>query len=153
MAIALSTVATAPFLTKFLSLLIVGVLLTVVVYGTVALIVKADDFGIALTKRSDTASQVLGRRIVAGMPNVLTALSVIGTLAMLWVGGGIILHGLAEYGIKWPEYGLKAFGAAVGSAIPLIGGFVAWLIEATGAGIVGFVLGWPVAKTVGKYLH
>lgn len=153
MAIALSTVATASFLTKAMSLAIVGIMITVLVYGVVALIVKADDAGLALARQSSSSAQALGRGIVATMPKVLTALSVIGTVAMLWVGGGIVLHGLAEYGLKGPEYGLKAFGDAIGSAIPVIGGLVSWLVNATGAAIVGYILGWPVAKTVGKYLH
>jgi uncharacterized protein len=72
------------------------------------------------------------------MPPFLKALSVIGTLAMLWVGGGIILHGLAGFGVAGPEHAVEAAGKAVG------GGFLGWLVGATLSGLVGLALGWLV---------
>ena len=74
----------------------VGIVITVAVYGAVALIVKLDDIGLHLTERRNRAGQAIGRALVKGVPKMLVALAAIGTAAMLWVGGGIILHGLEE---------------------------------------------------------
>jgi predicted DNA repair protein MutK len=68
-------------------------------------------------------------------------LSTIGTAAMIWVGGGIILHGLEEFGLGWPSHALHDAGTAVARAVPFAGAFVAWLVEAAGAGVVGFGIG------------
>ena len=144
MAITLSSVGEASFAMKATVLAIVGLGITIAVYGTVALIVKADDFGVALARRNPPWS-VIGRALVRAMPSVLSALSLIGTLAMLWVGGGIILHGLAEYGLGGPERWIKSVGTAAGSFVPLAGGLVAWLIGAALAGLAGLAVGAAVA--------
>ena len=117
MAIALASVAESSFWVQAVILAVVGIGIAALVYGGVALIVKADDMGVALaanerpvsglTKRGGRAylrapigsfarSRSLGRSIVYGMPLLLSALSVIGTAAMIWVGGGIIVHGLEK---------------------------------------------------------
>ena len=144
MAITLSTVGEASFAMKATVLAVVGLGITIAVYGTVALIVKADDVGVALARRNAPWS-VIGRALVRGMPSVLSALSLIGTLAMLWVGGGIILHGLAEYGLGGPERWIKSVGTAVGSFLPLAGGLVAWLVGALLAGLAGLAVGAAAA--------
>ena len=105
MAIALNEVADQSFLPRLLILLVVAVVITVVVYGVVAGIVKMDDIGLTLTQRSSAFAQKVGRGLVAGMPKLLSALSVIGTVAMLWVGGHILLIGVDELGWHAP-YGL-----------------------------------------------
>ena len=151
MAITLATVADQAFLTQALVLAIVGIGITVVVYGVVALIVKADDFGIALAARGGPVSRSLGRGIVKAMPGLLAALSVVGTLAMLWVGGGIVLHSLAGYGIAGPEHAVEAAGAAAAQVIPAIGGAIAWLVSATLAGTFGVILGFLVERAVLAY--
>jgi predicted DNA repair protein MutK len=104
MATALTSITATDFVTQALTLLVVGILITVGVYGTVALIVKADDIGVALACPDGPISGPLGRALIHGMPPFLAALSFVGMLAMLWVGGGILVHGLAEYGIRWPEH-------------------------------------------------
>jgi len=144
MAITLSSVGEASFAMKATVLAIVGLGITMAVYGTVALIVKADDFGVALARRNPPWS-VIGRALVRAMPSVLSALSLIGTLAMLWVGGGIILHGLAEFGLGGPERWIKSVGTAAGSLVPLASGLVAWLVGAALAGLAGLAVGAAVA--------
>ncbi len=148
MAISLATVADTSFLVQLLSLLAVALIVTGGVYGLVALIVKADDIGMALAQRPASSAKAVGRALVYGMPPVLRALSVIGTLAMLWVGGGIILHGLAHYGIAAPEHALYAAGQIVGGLVPWIGGLAGWLIGAAGAAVVGLGIGWLTAQAV-----
>jgi predicted DNA repair protein MutK len=150
MAITLSTVGDASFAMKATVLAVVGVGITIAVYGAVALIVKADDLGVALA-RGQLPWSVLGRGLVRGMPSVLAALSLIGTLAMLWVGGGIILHGLAEFGLSGPEYWIKQVGASAGAALPWGGSLIAWIVAAALAGLVGLAVGAgaaPVRKHV-----
>jgi len=150
MAITLSTLGEASFAMKGTVLAVVGLGITIAVYGTVALIVKADDVGVALARRNPPWSAI-GRGLVRAMPSVLSALSLIGTLAMLWVGGGIILHGLAEYGLSAPEYWIKKVGGSAGSLLPWGGGIVAWVIGAALAGLVGLAVGAaaaPLSKRV-----
>ena len=102
MAIALAEVDDVPFVTEAAALAIVAVVITIAVYGTVGLIVKMDDIGLHFAQRADRVSQRLGRGLLWAMPRVLTFLSGLGTLAMLWVGGGILLHGSEELGAARP---------------------------------------------------
>ncbi len=156
MAITLSQITTPTFINKAMVLAAVGIAVTGAVYGAVALIVKADDLGVHLAKSRAGLVRAMGRGLVTGMPPFLKLLSLIGMLAMLWVGGGIILHGMAEMGWKAPEYGLLAFAAKVGDAVGVASGFIAWFIHASGGAIVGVVLGWLVAaglKMTGVLKH
>ena len=118
MAIALATITAPDLVTQALVLAAVAVLITVGVYGAVALIVKADDFGVRLALRNGAVSGPVGRALVYGMPPFLEALSFVGMLAMLWVGGGILVHGLAEYGVTAPEHLIHAVSEAVREAVP-----------------------------------
>src|SRR5262249_49746346 len=125
---------------------LVGIGITVAVYGVVALIVKADDVGLALARMSPASMfamplRVTGRALVQGMPYLLSGLGTIGTAAMIWVGGGMILHGLEGDGLGWPSHALHDAGAAAALAVPLAGSVLAWLVEAAGAGAVGFGIG------------
>jgi len=135
MALALSTLPEGALWEQAVILGVVAVGITVFVYGAVALIVKADDAGVALAAGGRPVLAALGRLLVRGMPGVLKALSAVGTLAMLWVGGGIMLHGLEEFGLAGPAHALHEGGGAIG------GGVQGWLLEATGAGLVGLALG------------
>lgn len=150
MAITLGQITTPTFLNKSMVLASVGIAVTVAVYGAVALIVKADDLGVHLAKNRAGIVRVIGRGLVTGMPPFLKLLSIVGMLAMLWVGGGIILHGMAEMGWKAPEYGLLGFAKQVGDAIGIASGFIAWFIHASGGALVGVVLGWVVAMGLTK---
>lgn len=156
MAIALAQITTPTLLNKAAVLAAVGIGVTVAVYGAVALIVKADDLGVHLAKSRAGALRALGRGLVTGMPPFLKLLSFVGMLAMLWVGGGIILHGMAELGWKAPEYGLLAFARQVGDAVGIASGFVAWFVHAAGGAVAGVILGWLVAlglKVTGVLKH
>ena len=102
MVIALNEVADQPFGPRLIILIVVALVITVAVYGVVALIVKMDDVGLSLAQRSSRFAQKIGRGLVAAMPKVLAALSAIGTVAMLWVGGHILLVGADTLGWHAP---------------------------------------------------
>jgi predicted DNA repair protein MutK len=150
MAIALAEVADSPLVQRAIILALVGVVITVAVYGVVALIVKMDDIGLHLTKRPSKAAQRLGRLLLAAMPKLLALLSSVGTLAMLWVGGGIILHGSEELGLHGPAGVAHAAQHAVAEATGALGGILGWLSYAVISAIVGLILGAVVA--VGMHL-
>lgn len=145
MAITLATVAaeTSSFWSQALILAVVGIGITVVVYGAVALVVKADDVGLALAgnQRLGPVVRAVGRGLVKGMPVFLKLLSVVGTAAMLWVGGGIIVHGLEEFGFDTLGHAIHAAAVAVGHAVPAITGFLEWLVSAALSGLVGLAVG------------
>ncbi len=146
MAIALATVPYATIWTQALVLLVVGIGITIAVYGVVALIVKADDAGVALARNErrtmfGATSRGLGRALVYGMPAVLVFLSIAGTAAMIWVGGGIVVHGLEHYGLDTLGHAIFDAGAWAGRALPAIGGFIDWVVTATLSGVVGLVIG------------
>jgi uncharacterized protein len=141
MAIALSDVGDEPILTQALVLALVGIAITVGVYGVVAIIVKMDDIGLRLAEARSSAVQAIGRGLVTAMPKLLAALSVIGTAAMIWVGGGIVAHGLDEFGMGALPHAIDHAAEIAGEASPVAHGFVGWLVGAVLAGIVGLVIG------------
>ncbi len=139
-AIALADLAGRPLLTQALALAVVSLLITGAVYGAVAVIVKMDDIGLHLAGRRSAAKRALGKGLVRAMPIVLAALSVIGTAAMLWVGGGILVHGLHEYHLTpIPEW-VEAVGA-FSDGVPGIGSVTSWLSVAAASGILGLIVG------------
>ena len=83
--------------------------------------------------------------LVHAMPRVMTALSVIGIAAMIWVGGGIIVHGLAAFGLDGIEHGIHQAAVAAGHAVPAIEGLIEWVLTAAGAGLVGLAIGGLIA--------
>ncbi len=141
MAIALGTVSTAPIWMQGLSLAVVGIAMTIAVYGLVALIVKADDLGVALAQSEQSILSMTGRSLVKGMPIFLQGLSLLGMLAMLWVGGGIILHGLYELGQKLPEQTIHNVAVTVSQSLPVAQGAVLWLTQATISALAGLAIG------------
>jgi predicted DNA repair protein MutK len=141
MAIALASIEAPDLLTRALALTVVAVMITVGVYGTVALIVKADDIGLRLARRDGPLSGPIGRALVYGMPTLLAALSFVGMLAMLWVGGGILLHGLSEFGIGAPEHAIQTLADAVHDSLPVGSTILSWLVTASAAGLVGLAAG------------
>lgn len=150
MAISLASITAPDFTTKAIVLALVGIFVTLGVYGAVALIVKADDAGIYLAQQGRLgATRAFGRGIVAAMPGLLKTLSIIGMLAMLWVGGGIILHGLEEYHLGALQHAIHDLGKAAGSVFGPASGTVMWIVEAAAAGVFGLVIGWVVATVAG----
>lgn len=152
MAIALSEVADETLVTRGAVLAVVGIAITAIVYGAVALIVKMDDVGLHLTKRTSSGAQSLGRGLLYAMPKILTVLSVVGTIAMLWVGGGIILHGLHELGIHGPSEIAHGVEHAVAAATGALGGVLGWLTYAVISGVVGLALGALIVFVLHKVL-
>jgi len=124
------------------TLAVIAVLITVVVYGAVGLIVKMDDVGLAMTRRDDEASQKTGAALVAAMPALLKWLTIIGTAAMLWVGGHIILAGTHGSPINWDGlYGpVHDFEGWLGDS-PFLGGLFGWLGNTIASAILGFIVG------------
>ncbi|MGZ8343907.1 MAG: DUF808 domain-containing protein [Allosphingosinicella sp.] len=141
MAIALAEVASEPFWTRAMILAVVAVAITIGVYGLVGLIVKMDDIGLHLAERRDRGSRALGRALVRAMPKVMAALSFIGIAAMIWVGGGIVVHGLEVFGFSAPAHLLHDAGAAAGHAVPAFAGAIEWAVGAAGSGLLGLALG------------
>ncbi|WP_397590870.1 DUF808 domain-containing protein [Sphingorhabdus sp.] len=107
-------------------LAVVAVAITIAVYGVVGLIVKMDDIGLHMAGKENGASQAIGRFLVQGMPKLLTALSTVGTAAMLWVGGQIVVHG---FGIHPAEF------------LGLYEGALAWVADAAMSGVAGLAIG------------
>ena len=141
MAITLASVATSPLWLQGSVLAVVGVGMTLLVYGLVAIIVKADDLGVAMARSGQTIVSGLGRGIVMGMPVFLKGLSFIGMIAMLWVGGGILIHGMHELGAHGPEAWVHHAADAVASAVNVLSGAVHWLVSAGIAAVLGVMVG------------
>jgi predicted DNA repair protein MutK len=117
-----------------------------IVYGGVALIVKADDAGVALARNTSTSScgallRGIGRLIVKGMSGVLTALTVLGTAAMIRVGGGIIAQGLEVYGFPAFAHFMHHAAEHAEDLLPVASRLSYWLVSAIGCGLVGIVVG------------
>jgi uncharacterized protein len=146
MTIALATIPESSIWNQAVVLAAVGIAITVAVYGVVALIVKADDAGVALA-RNQSASAVgmlsrgTGRLLVLGMPGFLACLSAVGTAAMIWVGGGIIVHGLESYGLGAIVHAIDAAGDAAARALPPLAAAADWAVTALLSGGVGLVVG------------
>jgi uncharacterized protein len=146
MAITLAAIPVGSIWTQALVLALVGFAITVGVYGVVALIVKADDAGLALA-RYDSASfiggaiRLLGRALVRGMPAFLVVLSTIGTAADPDHGGGIILHGIEKYGPPAVGHTVHAATEAAAHLLPSIAGIVEWSVEAAISGVLGLIIG------------
>ncbi len=149
MVIALKEVLDEPVVARGVILAIVGVLITVVVYGVVALIVKMDDLGLQLAGRPSPRSQRVGHLLVAGMPKLLAWLSVIGTAAMLWVGGHILLVGFDELGWEWPYHLVHDLEHHV-EDVAGIGGVLAWLVNTAASAVVGMAVGTIIATVVAR---
>jgi predicted DNA repair protein MutK len=154
MAITLAAIPAGGFWTRAVVLALVGILITAGVYGVVALIVKADDIGVALARNAaPTAlgrlSRAVGVGLVRGMPVFLRALAIVGTAAMIWVGGGIIVHGLETYGFDWLGHAIHDAASAAARAAPVMPGLVGWLVGAAGSGIVGLAIGLALIPVVG----
>jgi predicted DNA repair protein MutK len=147
MVIALNEVADQPFVPRLIILIVVALVITVAVYGVVAAIVKMDDVGLLLTQRTSRFAQRIGHGLVAGMPKLLAALSAIGTVAMLWVGGHILLVGTDTLGWHAP-YGLVHHGEEYLQDVEAVGGVLAWLVNTAASAVIGLVVGAVVVAVV-----
>jgi uncharacterized protein len=141
MVIALNEVADEGFVWRALILVVVAIVITVLVYGIVAMIVKMDDVGLHLSERSSAASQRTGRALVAGMPKLLSALSSIGIVAMLWVGGHILLVGVDELGWHAPYELVHHLEEDVHHAVRGGGAALGWLVNTAASAVVGVIVG------------
>ena len=148
MAIALSEVSDQPIVTQAAALIAVSLLITAGVYGVVGLIVKMDDIGLHLAERQNGPVRALGRGLVAAMPIILAALAKIGTVAMLWVGGGILIHGLEEFHLEAIPHAAQAVADAIAGLMPFAPGFGAWLGFAVASALVGLIAGGVLAVIV-----
>ncbi|ARO15069.1 inner membrane protein yedI [Ketogulonicigenium robustum] len=154
MVVSLSVLETDTIWMEAVILAAVGLAITALVYGGVALIVKADDIGAALNRNGRlAATRAFGRTLLRGMPKVLSVLSFVGTLAMLWVGGNILTHGASEMG--WPVVYNAIHHAAVaaGQALSAAQGFVEWLVTALLDGIIGLAVGLVVVAVTAPFLR
>jgi predicted DNA repair protein MutK len=147
MVIALNEVADQPFVPRLIILIVVALVITVAVYGVVAAIVKMDDVGLLLTQRTSRFAQRIGHGLVAGMPKLLAALSAIGTVAMLWVGGHILLVGTDTLGWHAP-YDLVHHGEEYVHDVEAVGGLLAWLVNTAASAVIGLVVGAVVVAVV-----
>lgn len=159
MTIALAAIPQAGFWTAAATLAIVGIGITAVVYGSVALIVKADDLGLFMCKNGRlSVTRAIGRAIVRLMPGFLAALMVVGTAAMLWVGGSIIVHGLGDLGWAAPAHFVHDGAQYVASLVPAgAAALVTWSATALMDAVLGLILGlavmavWlPLARLVAR---
>jgi predicted DNA repair protein MutK len=142
MTIALAAIPESNFWMEAATLAFIAIGITVAVYGAVALIVKADDVGLYMAQNARTGLfQGLGRGIVRFMPTFMWLLTVVGTAAMLWVGGSIILHAMSEMGwpviYDWIHHIAKDVAASAGDAK----GFVKWAVTAGLDGVLGLAIG------------
>ena len=140
MVIALNEVLDEHLAMRAATLAIVAIAITIAVYGVVGLIVKMDDIGLHMARNGGAARRAIGRGLVTLMPRLLAALATIGTAAMLWVGGQIVLHGLDEFHIGGLGHLLHDLAHGVAGGLPGAGVWE-WLIAATGAGLFGLLLG------------
>ena len=142
MVIALKEVTDEPFVSRALILVVVAVAITALVYGAVGLIVKMDDIGLHLAKKSSAVAQKVGRGLVVGMPIFLTVLANIGIVAMLWVGGHILLVNADELGWHWPYETVHHWEKDAG------GGAVGWLVNTASSAVIGVVVGAVVVAVM-----
>ena len=147
MAIALATVADRPFAIQAGALVVVSFFLTVAVYGVVGLIVKMDDIGVHLARRESALAKSSGRALVKSMPHLMKGLSFIGTAAMLWVGGGIIVHGLEHFGLTAVPHFIEKLSAGAEHATAL-GAVASWLTFAAGSAVVGAAIGGVIVAVM-----
>ncbi len=151
MVISMNEVAAESIWSRALILVIVALVITVLVYGAVALIVKMDDVGLHLAARDSAGSQRVGEMLVRGMPAVLGAITLVGTVAMLWVGGHIMLQGAYDLGWHAP-YDLVHVLEHPFTGIAVVGGLLAWLVNTLCSAVVGLAWGLVVMAVVGPLL-
>jgi predicted DNA repair protein MutK len=141
MVIALDEVAYLAFVPRLIILIVVALVLTALVYGVVAIIVKMDDVGLRLTQTKPRIARRVGRGLVVGMPKLLSMLSVIGMVAMLWVGGHILLTGSDDLGWRSPERLVHQVQDQVRHGARSVGGVLSWLVNTGVSAVIGLAVG------------
>lgn len=126
------------------ALLVIGLAMTIVVYGAVALLVKIDDIGLRLMKSPARRVRRFGARVVASMPAVFRVISVVGTVAMLWVGGHLVVQNLAETFWSGPYDLLHVVEHAIEAAGPV----VVWIVDTAISAVFGLILGLVIVGVV-----
>ncbi|MET0364773.1 MAG: DUF808 family protein, partial [Sphingobium sp.] len=122
------------------------------VYGAVGLIVKMDDIGLHLVREGKGFVIAFGRGLVKGMPHVMSILSTIGMAAMLWVGGGIIVHGLEGYHVDTLPHLIHGAADGAANALPALHGLVHWVVTAALSGVVGLAVGFVIVLVLHRLL-
>ncbi len=149
MVIALKDVLDEGFVSRAIILMVVAVLITIAVYGVVALIVKMDDVGLRLAQSGKPSAVKTGRSLVAGMPKLLALLSTVGTAAMVWVGGHILIVGADELGWSGPLDLLHRLEDPVHD-LAGVGGVLGWVVDTAGSAVVGLIVGFAVVAIVAR---
>lgn len=139
--ISLNEVAHEPFIMRAGILVVVAIMMTVAVYGVVALIVKMDDIGLHLSAKPRKFAQKVGRTLVKGMPIVMSILSKVGVIAMLWVGGHLLLVGMDELGWHAPYGFVHHMELLVRDATGQAGAVLGWLVNTAFSCLAGFIMG------------
>lgn len=141
MVIALNEVDHEPFVARAIILIVVAIFITALVYGVVALIVKMDDIGLALAKGASGAREKFGLGLVRAMPKVMSVLSTVGIVAMLWVGGHILLVGADELGWHAPYSLVHHLEQAVHDATGPLGSTLGWIVNTFFSAVAGAIVG------------
>jgi uncharacterized protein len=149
MVIALKDVIDNSLMSRAIILVLVAIVITAVVYGVVALIVKMDDVGLRMVESGRRPAVRIGRGLVLGMPKVLAFLSVIGTAAMVWVGGHILLVGADELGWHSPYKFVHKLEEKVHD-VGGIGGVLSWLVDTALSAIVGLIIGFLLIAVISR---
>ncbi|WP_248582871.1 DUF808 domain-containing protein [Nocardioides sp. InS609-2] len=148
MVISLNEVADESFLPRAIILTLVAIGITILVYGVVGLIVKMDDIGVSLSERKSAAAQKIGHGLVRGMPGLLNVISIVGTAAMLWVGGHILLVGTDDLGWHGLYDIVHHLEEGAHDALPAIGAVVGWLTNTALSAVIGLVVGAVVVAVM-----
>ncbi len=149
MVISLKEVIDEGFVSRAIILVVVAVLITAIVYGLVAVIVKMDDVGLRMAGSARLRSQRIGRGLVAGMPKLLALLSTVGTAAMVWVGGHILIAGSHELGWHGPHDVVHSLEDPFHD-ISVVGGVLSWLVDTAASACVGLVVGFAIVLVVAR---
>jgi len=152
MVISLNEVADEKLLARTAILVVVALAMTALVYGVVAVIVKMDDVGLRLAQTRNDATATLGRGLVAAMPKVLSVLSTVGVVAMLWVGGHILVSGVHELGWHAPHDLVHHLEESV-HGVAGVGGLLSWLVGTLAAAVAGLLVGAVVVGVVHLVHH
>jgi predicted DNA repair protein MutK len=153
MVISLNEVAAEAFVSRAIILAVVAVGITILVYGVVGLIVKMDDVGLSLSQRPGKGISRFGHGLVKAMPRLLTALTVVGTAAMLWVGGHILLVGSDELGLHVVYGAVHHLEELAHDATGALGGVVGWLVNTVASALVGLVVGALIVLVMNLTVH